>query len=235
MTKLPIVLVLAAALVVGPELASVAYQTGMLLLGMGSPAVSAQSAPTDATYITQTNHAGLSAEQALSSLSDGMLKHTGGTLARAVPGTDYQLAKTYTVLASDVTNATTSYADLTGMTLSLAANTRYSIECVFRYDANATTTGVGFGWTGPASPTLTSAQMVSGLTSATIGGTTINGNDTGGVTTASVATTANVARMQGLWSNGANAGMLQLRFKSEVAIASAIIAKAGSWCRSSVY
>lgn len=146
-----------------------------------------------------------------------------------------QSGPVYSVLGSDVTTAVTTYADVTGLSLSLAANTRYAIECVIRYDANATTTGVGYGWTGPASPTLTAGRMVGGLTSATIGGTTLNGNDTGGVTTASVATTANVATLNGLWSNGANAGTLQLRHKSEVAIASAIVTKAGSWCRASVY
>jgi hypothetical protein len=48
-------------------------------------------APTDATYITQTANGTLSAEQALSSLSTGLLKVTTGTgvLSSAVAGTDY--------------------------------------------------------------------------------------------------------------------------------------------------
>ncbi len=234
-----ITLALTTALVVGAEVPRTLYQS-LLMMGAGPTAiVDALTAPTDATYLTQTASAGLSAEQALSSLSDGLLKHAAGVVARAVPGTDYATAAhahtVYSVLAGDVTNATTSYADLTGMTLAVAASTRYAIECVFRYDANATTTGVAFGWTGPASPTLTSGLMVSGLTTATVGGVTLNGNDTGGVTTASVATTANVATLTGLWANGSNAGNIQMRFKSEIAVASAIIAKAGSWCRASVY
>lgn len=51
-------------------------------------------APTTATYITQTSDGTLSAEQALSSLSTGLVKVTTGTgvLSAAVAGTDYQAA-----------------------------------------------------------------------------------------------------------------------------------------------
>jgi len=138
---------------------------------------------------------------------------------------------TYVILTADRTNATTSYADITDLVIPVSANTRYDIECKLVYSANATTTGLGVGWTGPASPTLSSGRMTSGLTTATIGGTTSIGNDTGGVTTASVATSGNSALFEGFWSNGANAGNVQIRFKSEVAIASAIVIKAGSWCK----
>jgi hypothetical protein len=46
---------------------------------------------TDGTFITQTPHAGLSAEQALSALATGLLKNTTGTgvLSAAAQGTDY--------------------------------------------------------------------------------------------------------------------------------------------------
>lgn len=54
-------------------------------------------------------------------------------------------------------------------------------------------------------------------------------------TTASVATSGNVATFEGVWINGANAGNVQMRFKSEVAVASAIVIQAGSWCRYNVY
>lgn len=48
-------------------------------------------APTDATYITQTTNATLSAEQALSALATGLVKNTTGTgvLSIAAAGTDY--------------------------------------------------------------------------------------------------------------------------------------------------
>lgn len=48
-------------------------------------------APTDATYITQTAHGDLSAEQALASLATGIVKNTTttGVLSIAAQGTDY--------------------------------------------------------------------------------------------------------------------------------------------------
>lgn len=141
----------------------------------------------------------------------------------------------YVVTTADTTNATTSYANITGLSFSILASTRYRVSCILPYDANATTTGIGVGWTGPASPTLTRGFMTSGLTTATVGATTIQGNDTGAVTTASVATTGNIAHFEGIWSNGANAGTIQMRVKSEVAVASAIIMRTGAMCSYAVY
>lgn len=48
-------------------------------------------APSDATYITQTANGSLSAEQALSSLTTGVMKVTNGTgvISTATEGTDY--------------------------------------------------------------------------------------------------------------------------------------------------
>lgn len=130
---------------------------------------------------------------------------------------------TYVVLTAARTNATTSYADITDLVIPVAANQRLAIECHIIYSANATTTGIGIGWTGPASPVRTGGQMIAGLTVATVGGTTSIGNDTGGVTTASTATSGNSATFRGTWVNGANAGNIQMRFKSEIAVANAII------------
>lgn len=137
----------------------------------------------------------------------------------------------YVVLTAARTNATTSYADITDLVIPVTENQRLDIECRFVYSANATTTGIGIGWTGPASPTRTGGLMTAGLTSATVGGTTSVGNDTGGVTTASVATTGNFATFKGFWINGANAGNIQMRFKSEVAVASAIVIQPSSFCK----
>ncbi len=55
------------------------------------PGTGGSGAPSTATYITQTADAGLSAEQALSSLSTGLTKVTTGTgvLSTATEGTDY--------------------------------------------------------------------------------------------------------------------------------------------------
>lgn len=64
-----------------------AQATGLVWGACGS----GTGAPTDATYITQTSNAALTNEQALSSLSTGIVKVTTGTgvLSTATSGTDY--------------------------------------------------------------------------------------------------------------------------------------------------
>ncbi len=160
---------------------------------------------------------------------------TGATGPTGPTGSTGSDGNTYVVLTANRTNATTAYADITDLAVTVAASTRYDVTCLLPYAANATTTGIGVSWTGPASPTLTSGIMVSPLTAQTVGATTIIGNDTGSTTSASVATTGNVALFHGLWSNGANAGTIQMRFKSEVAVAGAIVIQAGAWCRTHTY
>lgn len=49
-------------------------------------------APTDAPYVTTLPNGTLTNEFALSTLANGLLRHTSGTPARAVPGTDYDSA-----------------------------------------------------------------------------------------------------------------------------------------------
>lgn len=143
---------------------------------------------------------------------------------------------TYVVTTADTAStASTSYQNITGLSWSLAASTRYDIECKILYSASATTIGLGIGWTGPASPLITTGRMTSGITTATVGGTVSVGNDTGASTTASVATTGNNATFEGFWSNSSNAGTLQMRFKPETATANGITIKAGSWCKYSTY
>lgn len=65
-------------------------------------------APTNATYITQTANGTLSAEQALSSLSTGLMKVTTatGVISTAVSGTDYAPAKKVAIIVDQKTTAT---------------------------------------------------------------------------------------------------------------------------------
>ena len=140
---------------------------------------------------------------------------------------------TYVLLTQNRATAVTSYADITDLIIPVSANTRYEIACFFNYAANATTTGLAIGWTGPASPTLTNGIMSSVLSGGiTTGASNSVGNDTGTATASSSLNTAgNTATFRGMWSNGANAGNVQMRFKSEVATANAIVIQAGSFCK----
>ncbi len=71
-----------------------------LLTGLQDGGGSGGGAPADAAYITQTEHGGLSNEQALALLADGLLKHGSGVVARAVPGTDYAVTKEHVGLGN---------------------------------------------------------------------------------------------------------------------------------------
>lgn len=83
------------ALIIGLIFNSISISYGESgLSGGGSGLISippgaGSGAPTTSTYITQTSDAGLSAEQALNALSDGLLKHASGVIDQAIAGTDY--------------------------------------------------------------------------------------------------------------------------------------------------
>lgn len=79
----------------------------------------AGGAPTDATYITQTPHASLSAEQALSALATGILKVTTGTGVLSVAvGADLP---THTHPQSDITNLVTDLGNKQALDATLTA------------------------------------------------------------------------------------------------------------------
>lgn len=219
---------LTLALVAGAEVAGALYQQGMLLLGVASPSVSAQSAPADATYLTQTPSGGLSAEQALSGLSDGLLKHASGVVSRAVPGTDYDASAMYRVTAN-VANSTTTFADVTGLSWSVAASTTYAFSCTGVYTTAVSTTAIQLSLNGPASPTNL-RYMVEVSTSATA-----RRQDTQSAydTAANPGTGHNaggVAQVWGTLENGSNAGTVAVRVRSEIA-ASAVTILRGMTCR----
>lgn len=73
------------------------------LLSMGALA---GSAPSNATYITQTPNAGLSAEQAMSALGTGLVKNTTttGVQSIAVGGTDYEFPLMFGARLTRVSN-----------------------------------------------------------------------------------------------------------------------------------
>ncbi len=239
--------------------------TGMAFFTVAGPTVARIFTFPDAAATVLTSNAAVTVAQGgtglNASVSDAVLvgDSTSAYTARALPascagttakllydsttnlfscGTDQTSAggTTYVVKTADTAStASTAYQNITNLSWALAASTRYDIECKILYSASVNTIGLGIGWTGPASPLITSGRMVSGITTATVGGTVSVGNDTGAVTTASVATTGNHAFFTGFWSNGTTAGTLQMRFKPETATASGITIKAGSWCKYSTY
>ena len=154
------------------------------------------------------------------------LKNNGaGGLSWATP-TSYRNLVT---LGADVANSLVTFADVTGLSFPVAANTKYRFYCLITFNAAATTTGAGWAVNGPAAQTLVAYKYDSSLTVGSQFSGSANTYDAGTVSTGSTATTGNIAVLEGALFNGANAGTLTVRFKSEIA-ASAITAKAGSTC-----
>jgi hypothetical protein len=138
------------------------------------------------------------------------------------------------VAGSDTSNSTITPSNVTGMSFSLAANTKYHYKFVIIYQTAVSTTGIGFGVTAPTSPTASqwcvSSQGQLSLTvaggPASYCGTGDAGSASGGVQTAS---TSYESVMEGyIQTSAGNSGTLQLRMKSEVA-ASAATVKTGSF------
>lgn len=138
--------------------------------------------------------------------------------------------------AADVTNSTTTGADVTGLTWSVAANTDYSFDCVIVASSAAAGTGIQMAVNGPATPTQVSAYIgISNIASSTGAAATANmpftmanAYETYQANTAAV-TTRVVGKVSGVIRNGANAGTAAIRLRSEVA-ASAVTVHRGSSC-----
>jgi hypothetical protein len=121
------------------------------------------------------------------------------------------------VLASPVTHGapTTSFADITGLSLPMMAGTLYQFEGLIIFQSSATNRGMGLALNGPASPSfvLIRTEIATSLTGVTNG--MQRAYDTGVATTTVDAANSNViAKCYGFVSNGVNAGNLILRFNS---------------------
>lgn len=130
-------------------------------------------------------------------------------------------------LTADVTNATTTLANVTGLAVALNASSTYVIDAWVMFQTAATTTGIRLTQSVPSGATVV-ANWTTPLTATTA---TFAHQRTGdaGAATASI-DTANVntlATGRLLVINGATAGSLQIRFASEVAASNAVV-KTGS-------
>jgi hypothetical protein len=130
-------------------------------------------------------------------------------------------------LAADVTNSTTTLANVTGLALALAANSTYQVDAQVMFQTAATTTGIRLTQTVPASATVV-AQWNTPTSLTAVTAANQRAADAGAATTAIDAANANtLATASLLVMTGATAGSLQIRFASEVAASNAVI-KAGS-------
>ena len=124
---------------------------------------------------------------------------------------------TAVVLAADVTNATTSYADVTNLSFPVTSGNIYWFEFRINYTASSTSTG-GTGWAinGPTNSQLTIASQYA-LTATTLTTNNAVAYDTPAAANgSSAATTGNYAWISGFITPTAN-GSVIARFRSETA------------------
>lgn len=130
-------------------------------------------------------------------------------------------------LAADVTNNTTTLANVTGLALALAANSTYQIDGRVMFQTAATTTGIRLTQTVPSGATVVAQwNTPTSLTASTLASQ--RAADAGATTTAIDTANANtLATTSILVITAATAGNLQIRFASEVSGSKAVV-KAGS-------
>ena len=139
-----------------------------------------------------------------------------------------QLLAKFVRLGTDRTSTSTSLADVTDLSVSIAANKVYKLKACIRYKSSGATEALGLAINGPASPTSVEASvLISGYTGVYRSEHT-SGYDTA-VTGVSSTTTSMAAVLDALIVNGANAGTLAIRFKSETGGANSVTVEAGSW------
>jgi len=129
------------------------------------------------------------------------------------------------VLAADVVNSTTAYADVTGLSFPVKNGRNYWFRFIITYDAAATTTGSAWGINGPTVTSLRARSEYSLTTTTTTRNEGVVFYDTPAGANATSATTAgNRCEITGFITPSADGNVIA-RFLSEVA-ASAITAKA---------
>jgi hypothetical protein len=131
------------------------------------------------------------------------------------------------VLTNQITNTTTSMADITGFSFPVEANKIYNFDFVLNVDTDASTKAIFWQFTGPASPTRFWANVFYFDSGPTYAWQVITAFSTPTSATTQ-ASTQPYTRITGFLQNGANAGTVQLQWANEIA-SNTIYARAGSW------
>jgi hypothetical protein len=134
-------------------------------------------------------------------------------------------------LAVDVSNSTVTLADVTGLSFPVAASTDYDFEFLVPFTSPVLTTGLALALAGPASPLLLAVEISVPTTAGNrvYKSTNVYNAEALG-TDVDVINVPRFASIRGVLRNGATAGTVVARFRSEVA-ASAVVVKAGALVR----
>lgn len=153
-----------------------------------------------------------------------LITDLAGKAASVHTHTQYEDKWTYTTLGSNSTVSTTAFANVTGLSFSALANTKYLITLNGAYQTAATTTGIGLALDIPTGATIIGNNIV--LTSATtVGGTEqLADATTTGASTGVRALNTNTP-IQCFWivSVGGTAGTIQLMQRSEIAASNTVL------------
>lgn len=122
-------------------------------------------------------------------------------------------------LASNQAFSSTSIADVTGMSISLSANTDYIIELVGSFQSAATTTGIGLCLNVGGTVKRISGQAQHPVSATALGACSQEANNAVTGATTGVRATGVPVSLFGTWfvQMGATGGAAQLRCRSEVA------------------
>jgi hypothetical protein len=139
---------------------------------------------------------------------------------------------TFVRVTGDVTNATTSFADITGLTVPIKGGKNYVFEAFLQFSTDATTTGAQFGVNGPTLTALRAAAL-QGVGASVTAAAMSNGSITAYDTAIIAQTTGPGTTVIGGYLSGqiicSADGTFTMRSKSEVAVAGGLVIKAGSW------
>ncbi len=132
-------------------------------------------------------------------------------------------------VASDQTSSSPSYADVTGLTASVAANTTYVFEAYIIWQSSGSPEGIGLAVNGPASPTLLVSHAAVNVTASTYQYITVaTAYDTGPLASSGAGATNRAAHVRGVITTGASSGTFAIRYRAETGGASSATVKTGS-------
>jgi hypothetical protein len=153
----------------------------------------------------------------------------GKTLAQSAIPAPIVPARNSCAITADVETLSAAFGDAVGLALDLAPNTTYAFEFRIAFRSAALTTGLGLAVAAPALPVMLAYQreIPTGLTATVLQQGFANDGTATASTGVDAAATDRYATLSGLIQTGAAGGLLQLRFKTEVAN-SKIIVRAGS-------
>ncbi len=129
---------------------------------------------------------------------------------------------------ADQSNSTVNAADVSGLTVALAASQVIRFEAMLFMSSAATTTGIQLGVNGPTSPTEVFAEIVTWSTTTARADTFVTAFESFSADTASQGNVIRLCKITGYVRNGSNTGTFALRFRSEVG-SSAVVVENGSW------